>query len=95
MSNARTSNEASHLHELLVLYSEFTELDACYAFFCDAVATLSDNQDALLDNTSAEGLRILSQWLKDRSAGFKDDLNVVWRAASAHQRQTCWRMAIK
>lgn len=86
MSNPKTGKEASLSHELLVLYDEFTELDACYVFFCDAVAALSDNQDVLLDNTSAEGLRILCQWLKDRSARFKGDLNVVWRAASAHQR---------
>ena len=46
-------------HDLLALDDEFAELDACCAFFCDAVASISE-KEGLLDQTSAEGLRLSS-----------------------------------
>lgn len=72
-------------HDLLALYDEFAELDACYAFFCDAVAAIS-SKEYLLGESSAEGLRFFSQWLKEKSAAFKGELNATWLAASSHER---------
>lgn len=71
--------------DLLTLYDEFAELDACYAFFCDAVASISKEDDSL-DDSSAEGLCFFSQWLKEKSAAFKEELNTAWLAASSHER---------
>ena len=71
--------------DLLALYDEFVELDACSAFFCDAVAAITSKED-LLDDSSAEGLRFFSQWLKEKSTSFKRELNAAWLAASANER---------
>lgn len=86
MPNAKVIKEPSLADDLLALYDDFAELDACYAFFCDAVAALCDKREECLENTSAEGLRVYSQWLKDKSAAFKGDLNTAWRMASSHKR---------
>lgn len=75
-----------HPHDLLTLYDDFTEFDACCAFFCDAVAALNTGRQEGLDDASAEGLRFFSQWLKERSAEFKGELNTAWLAASSLER---------
>lgn len=68
--------------DLLNLYDEFAEFDSYCAFFCDAVAALSRDKDGFLDETSAEGLRFFSEWLKERSAVLKGELESAWRASS-------------
>lgn len=72
-------------NDLLALYDEFAELDACSAFFCDAVTYISTRDDAL-DESTAEGLRFFSQWMKEKSASFKQELNAAWLAASSLER---------
>lgn len=72
--------------ELLVLYDEFSEFDACCAFFCEATASMSGNSDCCLDGSSAEGLRILAQHLKERSATLKGQVEAVWKVASSEER---------
>ncbi len=63
----------------------FTELEACSAFFCDAVAYISIRDDAL-DESFAEGHRFSYQWPKEKSASFKQELNAAWLAASSLER---------
>lgn len=86
MPKAKATREKSLTNDLLFLYDDFAELDACYAFFCDAVASINSNREDILDGASAEGLRFFSQWLKERSQAFKRELNAVWLAASSHER---------
>ena len=86
MPKAKATREQSLPNELLTLYDDFAELDAYYAFFCDAVASINSNREDVLDEASAEGLRFFSQWLKERSAAFKGELNAVWLAASSRER---------
>lgn len=85
MPNETQNRKPPLPHDLLALYDEFAELDACCAFFRDAVASISD-KECLLDETSAEGARFFSQWLKEKSGSFKRELNAVWLAASANER---------
>lgn len=86
MANNKTTKQHSVQLELLSLYDDYAELDACYAFFCDAVAALSSDRDEGLDSASAEGLRFFSQWLKQRSTDFKGELNATWLHASSQER---------
>jgi hypothetical protein len=77
MRDITHSSHASLLRDLTILYDQFSEFDAYCAFFCNAVACLSTNREAWLDDASAEGLCLFSQWLKDRSIALKGELEVV------------------
>lgn len=72
--------------ELLILYDDFSEYDAYCAFFCSAVACLNSGREEWLDEISAEGLCLFSQWLKDRSSSLKTELEKVWSTAKEPER---------
>lgn len=88
MTNTKPSKTRSQSHslDLLALYDNVSEFDACCAFFCDAVAALSNGKDEWLEGTSAEGLRCYAQRLKEESAAIKGEVEVAWKAASAMER---------
>jgi hypothetical protein len=84
--------------DLLALYDDSSEFNACCAFFCDAMASFSRNKEDCLDETSAQGLRFFSEWLKERSMALKGELETAWRTASSQKQSTvaskdipqCW-----
>ena len=86
MTDKSTSKDERLSKELLALYDEFSEFDACCAFFCEATASLSGNSDYCLEGASAEGLRILAQQLKERSATLKGQVEAVWKLGSSGDR---------
>lgn len=86
MTTSNPPRNQAITNQLLSLYDDYAELDACCAFFCDAVAALSNDREEGLDSTSAEGLRIFSHWLKQRSTAFKGELNTTWLHASSQER---------
>lgn len=78
MSEPKNFDQDSSLAvDLLRLYDEFAEYEACCAFFCDSVACLGSNKDNWLDSTSAEGLCFFSHWMKQRAKILKERLDVV------------------
>ncbi|WP_341936851.1 hypothetical protein [Marinimicrobium sp. C2-29] len=70
---------------LMGLYEEFVDFDAYCAFFCDATAALCVNREQWLDDISAEGLSLFSQWLKERSNSLKRELEAHWKSAGQNQ----------
>lgn len=69
--------------DLVVLYDDFSEFDAYCAFFCDAVAALSKDQDDFLDRATAQGIRLFGDWLKESSKELKEELKEAWQESSA------------
>lgn len=86
MPNTKSSKAQSIPLDLLALYDDFSEFDACCAFFCDAVTALSSNGPEWVDGSSAEGLRFIAQQLKEKSTALKGDVEVIWKAASSQAR---------
>lgn len=86
MSDAKPTKDQSIPLDLLALYDNFSEFDACCAFFCDAVTALSSGGHEWVDGSSAEGLRVTAHRLKEKSAALKGEVEVVWKAASAQER---------
>lgn len=68
--------------QLLEVYDDFVEFNACCAFFFDAVAAVEAGKAEALDEASVEGLRIQAQWLKERSGKLKEALAAVWGATN-------------
>ena len=66
--------------ELLKLYDELTELNACSAFVMQALATALVKGDGL-DERSATGGVFCAQWLNERTAEMEQRLkDIVGRA---------------
>lgn len=86
MPGSKSTRARSLSLDLLALYDNFSEFEACCAFFCDAVSALSNSRDEWVDGTSAEGLRCYAQRLKEESAVMKSEVEVSWKAASAVER---------
>lgn len=86
MPNAKSPKDQSLPLDLLALYDNFSEFEACCAFFCDAVSALSSNGHDWVDGSSAEGLRFIAQRLKEKSTALKGDVEVIWKAASSQER---------
>lgn len=64
--------------ELLRLCDEFTEFNDYCAFFCESVS-LYASQSAVLDGSSAFGMKRFSQCIKDRSQEFNDRLQAIMK----------------
>jgi hypothetical protein len=67
--------------DLLHLYDEVAEFNDCCAFLCDAFASLAAAEEGL-DGSTAEGLRCLSDWMKQRMEYLKRQLKRIQEKAS-------------
>ncbi|MCG8434463.1 MAG: hypothetical protein MJA83_10565 [Gammaproteobacteria bacterium] len=56
--------------DLTRLYDEFQEFNADCAFFCDAAASLAAEENGL-DESTVEGLRRQSYWMKQKMDAFE------------------------
>lgn len=84
MSDSKLAQEQKPLSShLLTLCDDFSEFDAYCAFFCDTVACISSCKEEWLDDVSAQGLGLFSQWLKGRSAELKRELDVAFRCVNS------------
>ena len=68
--NNTDNQQLPHSEDLHQFYKEFTAFNETYAFFCDALAMMGDEQKR--DPNTIAGMQRCSRWLKQRM----DDLRV-------------------
>lgn len=68
------SNDSKFTMDLVAVYDKFVELQDTYAFLCEAITALMENNSEL-DHSTLEGMRAFSEDTKQTASELKKDFD--------------------